>query len=79
MRAQPGLLAGPRNACDHLSRLVDVERGRRVIVEEEQRLRALHHDVVDAHRHQVLADRVEALGLDGELELGADAVGGCDQ
>jgi len=35
---------------------LDVEPAAGVIVEEEQRLGALHHDVVDAHRHQVDAD-----------------------
>ncbi|MDH6639266.1 UNVERIFIED_ORG: hypothetical protein M2438_004441 [Methylobacterium sp. SuP10 SLI 274] len=50
-----------------------------VIVEEEQRLGALDDDVVDAHRHEVDADRVVASGLDGDLHLGADAVIGGDQ
>ena len=49
------------------------------IVEEEQRLGALHDEVVDAHRDEVDADRVVHAGLDGDLELGADAVGGRDQ
>ena len=35
--------------------------------------------VVDAHRHQVDADRVEATGGPGDLGLGADAVGGRHQ
>ena len=39
----------------------------------------MHDDVVDAHRHQILADAVEQSGLDGDLELGADAVGGRHQ
>ena len=54
---------------------VDVELAAGVVVEEEQRLGALDHDVVDAHRHQVDADRVGNAGLDRDLELGADAVG----
>ena len=49
------------------------------IVEEEQRLGALHDEVVDAHRDEVDADRVVDAGLDGDLELGADAVVGRDQ
>ena len=59
--------------------------GRRVelaggeIVEEEQRLGALHDDVVDAHRDEVDADRVENAALDRDLDLGADAVVGGDQ
>jgi peptidoglycan/xylan/chitin deacetylase (PgdA/CDA1 family) len=49
------------------------------VVEEEQRLGALHQDVVHAHRHQVLAHRVVAVQLEGQLQLGADAVGAGDQ
>ena len=49
------------------------------IVEEEQRLGALHHQIVDAHGDEVDADRAVNAGLDGDLELGADAVGGRDQ
>ena len=56
-----------------------VERAGGEIVEEEQRLGALHDEVVDAHGDQVDADRVEDAGLDGDLQLGADAVGGGDQ
>ena len=50
-----------------------------VIVEEEQRLGALDDDVVHAHRHEIDADRVVAAGLDGDLDLGADAVIGRHQ
>ena len=46
------------------------------IVQEEQRLGALHDQVVDAHRHQVDAHLVVQPGLDRNLQLGADAVGG---
>ena len=49
------------------------------IVEEEQRLGALHDEVVDGHGDEVDADRVVPAGVDGDLELGADAVGGGDQ
>ena len=49
------------------------------VVEEEERLGALHDQVVDAHGDEVDADRVEDAGVDGDLELGADAVGGGDQ
>ena len=53
---------------------VDGQLAGRVIVEEEQRLRALHDDVVGAHRDQVLADPVVQAGVDREPKLGADAV-----
>jgi hypothetical protein len=74
-----GDLAAQRDAADHLGRDLDVELAAGVVVEEEQRPRALDQDVVDVHRHQVLADRVVAPERKGELELGADAVGSGDQ
>ena len=49
------------------------------IIQKEQRLGALHHEVVDRHRHQIDADAAMQAGLDRDLELGADAVGGGDQ
>ena len=49
------------------------------IVEKEQRLGALHHEVVDRHGDEIDADGVVAAGLDGDLDLGADAVGRGDQ
>ena len=49
------------------------------VVEEEQRLGALHHQVVDRHRDEIDADRVVHAGLDRDLDLGADAVVGGDQ
>ena len=49
------------------------------VVKEEQRLGALHDDVVDAHRHEVDPDGVVPAGLDRDLDLGADPVVGRDQ
>ena len=49
------------------------------VVEEEQRLRALHHEIVDRHGDEVDADGAVDAGLDGDLDLGADAVVGRDQ
>ena len=57
----------------------DLELATGEVVEKEQRLRALHHHVVHAHRHEVDTDAVVALLLEGELELGADAVGARNQ
>ena len=45
------------------------------VVEEEQRVGALDGDVVDAHGHEVDADRVEPAGRLGHLQLRADTVG----
>ena len=49
------------------------------VVEEEQRIGALHGDVVDAHGDEVDADGVEATGGLRHLQLRADAVGRADQ
>ncbi len=74
-----GLFATRRNALDDGGRDIDVKTLANVIVEEEERLGALHQDVVDAHRHQIDADGVVLVHGKRELELGADAVGARDQ
>jgi hypothetical protein len=43
------------------------------IIEEEQRLRPLHDQVVHAHRDQINANRAMLAAFDGDL-FGADAV-----
>ena len=73
------LAAAARDAGDDL--LGDRRRqppGRQV-VEKEQRLGALHQDVVDAVVDQIGADGVVPAGHERDLELGADAVGARDQ
>ena len=61
----------------------DADLGRELsggeVVEEEQGLRALDDDVVDAHGHEIDADRVVDARVDGDLHLGADAVIGGHQ
>ena len=47
----------------------------RQVVEKEQRLGALHEDVVDAVIHEVRADGVVSTGQERDLQLRADAVG----
>ena len=69
------LLAAGGDALDDVGRDVDVEPLAHVVVEEEQRLGTLDEDVVDAHRDEVDADRVVPIEREGELQLGADAVG----
>jgi cardiolipin synthase len=49
------------------------------IIQEEQRLGTLHHQIVHAHRHQIDADMVMQPGLDRQHQLGAHAVGGRHQ
>ena len=70
-----GLFAAERDALDDFGGGIHIELAAGEIIEEEQRLRALHQDVVDAHADQVDADRVVAIQFEGELEFGADAVG----
>ena len=71
---QPSAIAGDDALGD-----VALELAGREIVEEEQRLGALHDQIVDAHRDEIDADPVVAIAVDRELELGADAVVGRDQ
>jgi hypothetical protein len=72
-------LATGRNAFDDRRAHFQIQLSAGEIVQEEQRLGALHEHVVDAHRHQVDADGVVLVELEGELQLGADAVGARDQ
>uniref|UniRef100_A0A914YK63 Uncharacterized protein n=1 Tax=Panagrolaimus superbus TaxID=310955 RepID=A0A914YK63_9BILA len=54
---------------------VDVQLAGGEVVQEEQRFGALHQHVVHAHGDQVDADRIVAVQLVGQLQLGAHAVG----
>jgi hypothetical protein len=65
----PGLAAAVRHAGHE--RLDDggLDARRGDVVEEQERVRALDGDVVDAHRHQVDADRVEAPGATATRSL----------
>jgi cardiolipin synthase (CMP-forming) len=56
-----------------------VELAGRKIIQEKQWLSALDNNVVDAHGHEVNADRIVHAALNGDLHLGADAVVGGDQ
>ncbi len=74
-----GHLASGGDALQHVGGDVDVEALAHEVVEEEERLGALHQDVVDAHRDEIDADRVVPVEREGELQLRADAVGAGDQ
>ncbi len=74
-----GLAAARRHARDDACADLGIELAAGKIIEEEQRLSALNDEVVHRHCDEVDADRVVPTGLDGDLELGADAVGGGDQ
>mmetsp|Transcript_14472 Transcript_14472/g.42528 ORF Transcript_14472/g.42528 Transcript_14472/m.42528 type:complete len:375 (+) Transcript_14472:635-1759(+) len=70
----PGLLAALCDGGDDGRARVHAQLARCKVVEEEQGLRALHHQVVHHHGHEVDADVVvEARGL-GDHELGPHAV-----
>ena len=74
-----GLPAALGDAGDDGARHREIELAGGEIIEEEQRLGALHDQVVDAHGDEVDADGLVPPGLDGDLDLGADAVVGGDQ
>ncbi len=69
------LPAGDGHAANHLLRDVLVQHPGREVVQEEERPRALHQDVVHAVVHQALAHRVVPIRRERDLELGAHPVG----
>ena len=69
------LAAAAREAVDDLLGDVGLEAAGGEVVEEEQRPRALHEDVVDAVVDEIDADRAVLPGQERDLQLGADAVG----
>ncbi len=74
-----GLAAAFGDAGHDRCRGVRIELAAGKIVEEEQRLGALDHEVVDRHGDEVDADAGMDAGFDRDLHLGADAVGGGHQ
>ena len=74
-----GLDAAVRDALDDLLQQGRIVLGHGHVVEEEQRLGPAAQGVVDAHGHQVDADRVVHARRHGHLELRAHAVGAGDQ
>ena len=74
-----GLAAAFRDSAHHRPEGGGFQLAGGEVVEEEQRLRRLGDDVVDAHGHEVDAHGVMAVRQEGDLELGADPVGGGHQ
>ena len=66
-------------ALDDVRENVRLQLARAEIIEEEQRFRAEHRDVVHAMVHEVRADGVVLVQREGDFELGADAVHGRDE
>ena len=60
---------------DHLFGRQRVEGANGHVVQKEQRLCAHADQVVDAHRNEVDADRIQPTELTGDLDLGTDTVG----
>ena len=73
------LAATLRDTGNDAAGVVDVEFSGGEIVEKEQRLGALDDQIVDAHGHKIDADRIVQPGIDGNLQLRANAVIGRNQ
>jgi hypothetical protein len=71
--------AGLGDRAHELRGLPGVEAADREVVEEGHRTRARAGEVVDAHRHQVLAQAADAPQLLRQQQLGADPVGAGDE
>ena len=74
IRAQPACLQPSAMPAITSRAAVHVELSRRVVVEEEQRLGALHDEVVHRHGDEIDADTMVTACLDGDAQLGADPV-----
>ena len=74
-----GLPAGCGHAAHHGSHHLRIEAGGSNVIEEEERLGALHQDVISTVVDDVLADGLEGSRLRGQHGLGADAIGGGHQ
>ncbi len=74
-----GLAAALGDAGDNARGKIGIEPARRIIIEKEERLRALDDEIVDAHGDEIDADRRIQSAVDGELDLGSDAVIGGDK
>ena len=67
--------AAVSNAVDDLLGLGDLELPGRVIIQKKECLGAEYRDIIRAHRHQVDADAINPVKVDGQSQLGADTVG----
>ncbi len=73
------VFAGFGQAFDHFLGDFRFEFAGRQVIHEKQRRCALHGDVIDAVVHQIRADGVMHLHLEGDFQLGANAVHARDQ
>ena len=66
--------AAMRNALDHTFGRVHVKFAATEIIKEKEAFGTLNENVVDAHGHQILTDRIVTVELEGKHELGSYAV-----
>ncbi len=62
------------DAGDHFLRLCHGQLPGRKIVQEEQRLRTAHRNIIHAHRHEINTDRVVLVHHEGNLQFRPDSV-----
>ena len=74
-----GLAATRGDAGDDVPSCGDDELSGGEVVEKEERLRTLDDQVVDAHGDQIDTDAVMPVGGNGDLQFGADSIGGGNQ
>ena len=72
-------VAGLGQPGDHVLGHLGIQLAGGQVVQKKERRSALHGDVVDAVVHQVGAHGVVQAQREGDLQLGAHAVGGADQ
>jgi hypothetical protein len=70
-----GQFAALGDAADNRRSSIDIELAAGEVVEEEQRFGAEHENVIDAHGDQILTDRIVAVQVESQAQLGADAIG----
>ena len=73
------MLATLGDAGNHLGGDAGVEVSCGKIIEKEQRLGTLNHQIIHAHRHQIDANGGVLVCLDGDFKLGSHTVGCGDQ
>src|SRR5271165_6571041 len=74
-----GLGAPIGYSFDDDRRDVLVERPGSEVIQEKERLSALDDDIVYAHRNKIDSNRIVYAAFDRDLDLGADAIVGCDE
>jgi hypothetical protein len=74
-----GLAAAFGDARNDLGRHPRLQLPGGEIIQEEERLRALGQDIVNAHRYEIDANGIVTTGGEGQHQLGADAIRSRDE